>query len=92
MAPFAAWAAVEVTFTNPEKFIDASPRGYGRGKAHEATLAALRAHLEKQGGRFLRPGQTLQIEALNLDWPGGSNGGIRGPMTFASCAISIRRR
>ncbi len=69
-APVGAQAAVEVIFTNSDKFIDASPRGYGRGKADPAILARLRQHLEKQGERYLKPGQTLKVEVLDLDLAG----------------------
>ncbi|MSO72523.1 MAG: DUF3016 domain-containing protein [Rhodospirillaceae bacterium] len=68
--PGVAGAAVEVTFTNPDKYIDASSRGEGRRKADPAILAKLRQHLEKQGERYLKPGQTLRVEVLDLDLAG----------------------
>ncbi len=65
-----AQAAVEVTFTNADKYIDASSRGDFRGKADQAILDKLRRHLEREGERHLKPGQTLKIEVLDLDLAG----------------------
>ena len=68
--PLAAQAAVEVTFTTPDKYIDARPRGHAGAKDRDATLVKLRQHLQKQGERFLKPGQDLKIEVLNVDLAG----------------------
>jgi len=62
-------APVQVTFTNPEKFLDASPHRYG-AKERDATLQKLARHMEGQGARYLKPGQTLKIEVLNVDLAG----------------------
>lgn len=65
-----AQAGVDVTYANPEKFIDASSqRGYG-GKERDRTLRELTRHMESQGERYLKPGQTLKIEVLDLDLAG----------------------
>ena len=96
VAPIAAQAAVDVTFTNPDKFIDASPRAYGGGKADAPTLAKLRQHLEKQGERYLKPGQILKIEVLDLDlagrvewWHAGAND-IRFMRDIDSPSMKVR--
>jgi len=65
-----AQAAVDVTFTNPEKYRDARPRGYVGAKERDAMLVKLRQHLEKQGERVLKPGQDLKIEVLDVDLAG----------------------
>ncbi len=62
-------APVQVTFTNPEKFLDASPHRYG-AKERDATLQKLARHMEGQGARYLKPGQVLKIEVLNVDLAG----------------------
>jgi len=69
-APLAAQAAVEVTFTNPDKYIDARPRGHTGTKDRDAALVKLRQHLEKQGERLLKSGQDLKIEVLDVDLAG----------------------
>lgn len=64
-----AVAPVQVTFTNPEKFLDASPHRYG-AKERDATLQKLARHMQGQGARYLKPGQILKIEVLNVDLAG----------------------
>jgi hypothetical protein len=66
----AAQAAVEVTYVNPERFVDASPRGIRGAKADERVLVELRGFLEKQGERALKPGQDLQLDILDVDLAG----------------------
>lgn len=65
-----AQAAVEVTYVNPEKFVDASPRGVRGAKADGRVLVELRQFLEKQGQRYLKPGQTLKLDVLDVDLAG----------------------
>lgn len=66
----AASGQVQVSYTNPDKFLDASPqRGYG-GKQRDEVLRKLQRHMESQGVRYLKPGQTLKIEVLDLDLAG----------------------
>jgi len=69
-APVAANAAVDVSFTNPDKFVDASPRGYRSDKERNRVMDQIRQHLEKQGARYLKPSQSLQIEVLDIDLAG----------------------
>jgi hypothetical protein len=68
----AAYASsVDVQFTNPDKYIDANPRSYARtGKARDRALDGLRAHLEKAAPKYLKVGQTLKVEVLDLDLAG----------------------
>lgn len=68
--PMAAQAAVEVTYTNPDKFFDVGPYGRYGSKERAAVLSKLRAHMESLDGRYLKPGQTLKIEVLDLDLAG----------------------
>jgi hypothetical protein len=65
----AANAAVEVDFVNPDKFVDAAVHR-GPSKERERTFTALRQHIEKLGDRYLKPGQVLKVEVLDLDRAG----------------------
>ncbi|MCY1285948.1 hypothetical protein D9M68_197070 [compost metagenome] len=67
----AAQPAVEVNFAQPEKYRDASLRGYGYGYgADEFVLKEIRATFEKLGERYLSPGQTLHITVQDIDLAG----------------------
>ncbi|CAD5110524.1 DUF3016 domain-containing protein [Zestomonas carbonaria] len=67
----AAQSAVEVSFTNPEKFRDANLRGRGYGYgADDFVLKEIRATFEKLGERYLGPGQTLRIDVQDIDLAG----------------------
>jgi len=69
LAP-AAHAEVMVTFTAPEKYVDARLlREYG-ARAREVTLRTIREQLEMLGERFLAPNQTLKVEVLDVDLAG----------------------
>ncbi len=68
-APESTGASVDVTFTDPDKYIDAKPHERGT-KERDAALVKLRQHLEKQSARFLKPDQKLQIEVLDIDLAG----------------------
>jgi hypothetical protein len=63
--PAQAAGTVEVSFTTPEKYVDAGHSGYER----EGTLRALKAHFEQLASR-LPDGQVLQIEVLDVDLAG----------------------
>ncbi len=68
--PVAAKAGpVEVVFVNPNKFHDASPSGFS-GKERDSTLNEIRVFLEKKAAAYLRPGQSLKIEVLDVDLAG----------------------
>lgn len=63
----AAHAGVKVRFVDPQHYTDAG--GFGAA-SRDATLAEIRAYLEKLGTRLLAPGQNLTIEVLNIDLAG----------------------
>jgi hypothetical protein len=67
LAPGASFAGVKVRFVNPERYSDAGSFDAG---GRDATLSALRAHIEKLGARRLAPGQNLTIDVLNIDLAG----------------------
>lgn len=62
-----SFAGVQVRFINPERYTDASSFG---ATSRDATIAEFRAYLEKLGQRFIRPGQNLTIDVLNIDLAG----------------------
>lgn len=65
-----ARAAVDVTFTEPARYSDARLHGIYRPGADETVLKQLRAHLETLGRRYLRDGQVLKVEVLDIDLAG----------------------
>ncbi|BAN50441.1 DUF3016 domain-containing protein [Metapseudomonas resinovorans] len=70
ISPAALAATTEVSFTHPEKFTDARlNRDRGRG-ADDFVLKDLKAHIEKLGGRYLQPGQTLKVDIRDIDLAG----------------------
>jgi len=66
-APSISFAAVKVRFVDPDRYTDAG--GFGGG-SRNATLAELRGYLQQLGGRYLPPGQTLDIMVLDIDLAG----------------------
>jgi hypothetical protein len=62
-------AAIEIAFADPDSYTDAGDRGYG-SSARQATLDALRAHLETLAARWLAPDQHLVLEILDVDLAG----------------------
>ena len=64
-----AHAEVQVTFTAPEKYVDASLQRDG-ARAREQTLKIIREHLVALGERYLAPTRTLKIEVLDIDLAG----------------------
>ncbi|MFC3227752.1 DUF3016 domain-containing protein [Marinibaculum pumilum] len=61
---------VDVTYVDPADFTDARLRGGHGPDALAPALDGLRIHLEALGGRFLPPGQVLEVEVLDLDLAG----------------------
>lgn len=61
----AANAAVKVNFIGAERYRDV--RGSG---SRAGTLNELRQHLQTLGARYLKPGQTLSIDILDVDLAG----------------------
>lgn len=67
----AAESTVAINFKQPEKFRDASLRGYGYARgADDFVLNELRACFERLGERYLAPGQNLHIEVRDVDLAG----------------------
>jgi hypothetical protein len=66
----AASAAVEVSFQHPERYTDAGLYWQHGPKAQAPTLKGIRRHLEKLSARYLRPGQSLRIQVLDIDLAG----------------------
>jgi hypothetical protein len=71
----AAWSApaaaeVLVTFDHPETYTDAGLYSDRGSRAREPAMDGIRQHLERLGARYLRPGQTLKIEVLDIDLAG----------------------
>lgn len=68
--PLAAGAIVTVAFDNPGEFRDASLQGTYSVTAEEPALLEIGKHLQKLGERYLDPGQTLDVEILDVDLAG----------------------
>lgn len=49
---------------------DISNREFRWAGEREATIAELRRHLQMLGGRYLKPGQSLSVELLDIDLAG----------------------
>ena len=65
-----AMAGVDVSFTTPEKFTDASPRGNKNVRETQRVMDQLSQYITKQAARYLKPGQDLKIEVLDIDLAG----------------------
>lgn len=62
---------VEVVFVNPERYSDASPSRYVGGEdERDAALAELREHLRSLGAKYLKDGDRLRMEVLDVDLAG----------------------
>lgn len=62
---------VEVVFVNPERYSDASPSRYLMDtRERDAALAELREHLRSLGAKYLKDGDRLRIEILDVDLAG----------------------
>ena len=72
--PFAAAAAVVVTFKEPERY---SETGVFRDDGR-AAMEHIDMHLKRLGERFLPADQTLRIEVLDMDLAGEQQMGPRG--------------
>jgi hypothetical protein len=64
-----AWAAVEVTYTNPESYADVKVGAGPVKKQREMVLREVKKHLEKLGD-ILPAGDTLKIEVLDINLAG----------------------
>jgi hypothetical protein len=66
-----AQPVVEVVFVNPEGYADASPSRYVVDeRERDAVLAELREHLRSLGAKYLKHGDRLRIEVLDVDLAG----------------------
>ena len=68
--PLSAAAQVIVTFDHPEAYTDAGLYADFGSKAREPAMRGIKEHLERLGQRFLRPGQKLTVEVLDIDLAG----------------------
>ena len=67
LVPEEAAAGVTVKFVAPESFRDAEP---GSNGSRASTLSELRRHFAALGERYLKPGQDLSIDVLDVDLAG----------------------
>jgi hypothetical protein len=67
--PLPALAQVNVRFVAPERYTDAANR-FGSGPPLRVTLAEMRRLFESLGNRVLAPGQSLDIDVLDIDLAG----------------------
>ena len=61
---------VNVSFIHPEDFSDASLQGGYGTKAEQGTLEEIGRFFESLGSRYLKSGQVLTLEVLNIDLAG----------------------
>lgn len=70
-APASAQPVVEVVFVNPERYADAAPSRYVVDeRERNAALAELREHLRSLGAKYLKDGDRLRIDVLDVDLAG----------------------
>jgi hypothetical protein len=63
-----AAAAVDISFSQPERFTDAD-LGDG-GQPRQAVMAGIERYFQRLGRRWLQPGRTLRVEVLDIDLAG----------------------
>lgn len=68
--PALASASVKVTFVHPEQYSDPDLRGGFGSVRREATLPEIKRYLEQLGSRYLKPGEVLRIEVLDIQLAG----------------------
>ncbi|HEU0203597.1 MAG TPA: DUF3016 domain-containing protein [Burkholderiaceae bacterium] len=64
----AAAPAVEIDFVEPGRYADASPDG--QRAQRDATLQQLREHMQGLGVKYLKEGDRLKIQVLDVDLAG----------------------
>ena len=69
-----AWAAVSVTFVEPERYTDAGVYGAER----ERNLQTLEQHFRQQGERCLAQGESLELKVFDVDLAGHEEWWQRG--------------
>jgi hypothetical protein len=62
-----ASAAIRVNFISPERYHDEDFRSASR---REGILLEFRKFFERLGGQYLKPGETLDVEVLDIDLAG----------------------
>jgi hypothetical protein len=67
LAPTAALADVKVSFVTPDRYSD---RDFRNSASRDATLDEFRRYFARLGERYLKPGQSVSIEVLNIDLAG----------------------
>lgn len=77
-APAPVWAQVNLRFVAPERYTDAGNR-FGSGPPLRVTLAEMRRLFESLGARVLAPGQSLDIDVLDIDLAGFDQPGAGVP-------------
>lgn len=82
LSPTLSYAGVNVRFVNPGRYTDAGLYDGSRASVE----AALRAHLDRLGKRYLAPGQTLNIDIVDIDLAGYID-----PMLYAFNNVRIMR-
>jgi hypothetical protein len=75
LAAAPCYAAVDVTFVNPEGYTDASNERWEL----DSNLKALADHFRKSGERYIAANETLKVEVLDVDLAGWSRWGGREP-------------
>ena len=73
-----ALAQVNLRFVAPERYTDAGNR-FGSGPPLRVTLAEMRRLFESLGARVLAPGQSLDIDVLDIDLAGFDQPGASVP-------------
>ena len=81
-SPASSYAGVSVRFVNPGRYTDADSYDASRASVE----AALRAHLDRLGKRFLAPGQSLNIDIVDIDLAG-----YQQPLRYAPNNVRIMR-
>ena len=68
--PAGANAEVRVNFVNPEKYTDANLYGGYGERGREPALREIERDLQRLGQRYLKPGEVLTVDILNVDLAG----------------------
>jgi len=82
LAPASSFAGVQVRFIGSDRYTDAGSFESSRA----STEAALRAHFNRLGKRYLAPGQTLSIDVLDIDLAGQNE-----PLRFGPSDLRVMR-
>lgn len=67
--PTAAATPVQVSFEKPDKFVDASDRGFS-SRASERVLKQIEELFGELGKRYLKPGESLAVTVTDIDLAG----------------------